>query len=266
MNAEPLMSSLSPPVVLCLSGHDPSGGAGIQADIEAIRALGAHPMTVVTALTAQDSRNVYQIFPQDPGAFRAQLEVILGDFSLSGVKLGLIGSAAIAEEILRFLERIPQVSVVMDPVLAAGGGLFLSDDTSLNLIRTAFLPRVSWLTPNVPELIRLSGHEELETAALTLIGRGAANILVTGTHLHEKDVVNRWYSSQRVKTWRWPRLPGDFHGSGCTLAAALAAALALDVSAVEALELAQAYTHSALKRAYPLGAGQWFPARSSFSV
>ena len=264
MNAEPSILPESPPVVLCLSGHDPSGGAGIQADIEAVRAMGAHPMTVVTALTAQDSRNVYRVFPQSSKAFREQLEVILGDFSLSGVKLGLVGSASIAEEILRFLEQIPGVSVVMDPVLAAGGGLALADELSLELVRTAFLPRVNWLTPNAPELLRLAAEDAVDAAALSLIQRGVKNVLVTGTHLDEQDVVNRWYSQGAIRTWHWPRLPFEFHGSGCTLAAALAAALALGYPEFKALELAQAYTHSVLKKAYRLGAGQWFPGRNGF--
>ena len=252
-----------PPAVLCLSGHDPTGGAGIQADIEAVRAFGAHPVTVVTALTAQDSRNVFQVYPQPPAAFKAQLQRLVADVEVSVVKIGLLGSVAVAEVILDLLETLGPIPVILDPILAAGGGSALADDPLFECLRDHLLPKTDWLTPNLPELYRLSGRDEPEAAADQLLLGGVRQLLVTGAHAPDAEVINHWFYSGGQKSWRWPRLSGDFHGSGCTLAAALAAALARGDPDFEAVERAQIYTQRVLSRAYPLGQGQWIPGRWS---
>lgn len=250
-----------PPVILSLSGHDPTGGAGIQADIEAIRALGGHPCTVITALTAQDSEDVAMVYPQDPDAFEAQCSLLLSDFRISAIKIGLLGSHVIARRVAKVIDQAGSIPVVLDPVLAAGGGTDLAGDMLLAVIRHEILPRSTWVTPNVPEVLRLGGSDSIEACVERLRNYGAQHILVTGTHAAESEVVNRWFGSDGVAEWRWARLPESYHGSGCTLAAALAAGVAGGLSDLDAVVQAQTLTYRALSGGYPLGRGQWFPRR-----
>jgi hydroxymethylpyrimidine/phosphomethylpyrimidine kinase len=250
-------------VVLCLSGHDPTGGAGVQADIEAVRALGAHPCSLITALTAQDSENVVAVYPQDPESFLAQGLLVLKDLDVAVIKIGLLGSHLIARKVVELIATAGNVPIVLDPVLAAGGGADLAGDMLVSVVRQEILPRSTWVTPNVPEARRLAGCSDLTVCAERLMALGAKNVLVTGTHEESASVVNRWYGPSGMKAWEWPRLPGDYHGSGCTLASALAAALAMGDTADVAASKAQALTYQALKSAYPLGRGQWFPDRRS---
>lgn len=251
----------SPPVVLCLSGHDPTGGAGIQADIESVRAMGAHPATLITALTAQDSENVVGLYPQDPDALMAQGLLLLRDLDVTVIKIGLLGSKSIALKVAELIEAAGPIPVVLDPVLAAGGGADLAGDRLLSVIRHEILPKVTWVTPNVPEARRLAGRTLLEECAERLMTWGVRHVMVTGTHDEGASVINRWYGSHGVTEWGWPRLPHEYHGSGCTLAAALAASIACGQGDAEAAYAAQSLTYGALKTAYPLGRGQWFPAR-----
>ena len=262
MNRTSSVPSKTSPVVLCLSGHDPTGGAGIQADIEAVRAMGAHPATLVTALTAQDSRNVVGVYPQDPEALMAQGVLLLRDFHVAVIKIGLLGSYKIAQKVAELIDMAGPVPVVLDPVLAAGGGTDLAGDHLLSVLRQDILPRVTWITPNVPEARRLAGRDDLAECAKRLMGMGVREVMITGTHDEGAAVINRWYGREGLTEWSWPRLPHDYHGSGCTLSAALAAGIACGLKDVEAAYAAQALTYAALESAYPLGHGQWFPARS----
>lgn len=265
---DPISSALSlpPPIVLCLSGHDPTGGAGIQADIEAVRTMGAHPATLVTALTAQDSENVVSVYPQDPEELMAQGLLLLQDLKVAVIKIGLLGSHAIARKVVELIDAAGPIPVVLDPVLAAGGGSDLAGDMLLAVIRQDILPRVTWVTPNVPEARRLTGRLAIGECAERLMAFGAQHVMVTGTHDEGTSVINRWYGPEGVTEWPWARLPHDYHGSGCTLAAALAAGLATGRGNAEAAYAAQALTYGALKAAYPLGRGQWFPNRSVASI
>lgn len=265
MNSISPVFNSSPPVVLCLSGHDPTGGAGIQADIEAIRAVGAHPATLVTALTAQDSQNVIGVYPQDPDALMAQGLLLLQDLNVVVIKIGLLGSHRIARKVAELIDIAGPIPVVLDPVLAAGGGTDLAGDQLLSVLRQEILPKVTWITPNVPEARRLAGRADLGECSEQLMALGARHVLVTGTHDAEALVINRWYGPDGMTEWSWPRLPHDYHGSGCTLAAALAAGLACGRGDGESAYAAQALTYDSLKAAYPLGQGQWFPFRSGAS-
>lgn len=266
MDSNPPVLPPSPPVVLCLSGHDPTGGAGIQADIEAIRAVGAHPATLVTALTAQDSQNVVGVYPQDPDALMEQALLLLQDLNVAVIKIGLLGSHRVARKVAELIDIAGPVPVVLDPVLAAGGGTDLAGNQLLSVLRQEILPRVTWITPNVPEARRLAGRAALGECAERLMVLGARHVMVTGTHEAGDLVVNRWYGPDGVTEWRWPRLPHDYHGSGCTLAAALAAGLACGRGNEASAYCAQALTYGALKAAYPLGRGQWFPSRTGVTT
>lgn len=250
-----------PPVVLCLSGHDPTGGAGVQADIEILRQLGCHPATVVTALTAQDTHDVQAIYPQDTESFLFQARLVLADLPVSAIKIGLLGSAGIAVAVARLIDEAGPLPVVLDPILAAGGGQELAGAALLQALLENLLPRATVVTPNIPEARRLTGHQAPADCAQALLDRGCLNVLLTGAHEDGFDVVNRWYHAGGMEETRWPRLPGNYHGSGCTLAAALAGALARGLPWPDAIALAQRVTWEALRNGYPLGGGQWLPGR-----
>lgn len=250
-----------PPVVLCLSGHDPCGGAGVQADIETLAALGCHAATVVTCLTVQDTRNVMGIIPQNPDDLRRQAEAVLQDMPVAAIKIGLIGDAALAETIARLIAAQPDIPVVLDPVLAAGGGASLAGEELLQSIQQHLLPLTSWITPNSLEARRLAGLVDLENCAQWLLARGCRYVLITGGHEDRPDVVNTLYSHTLQESYRWRRLPHEYHGSGCTLAAALAGFLARGANPMAAVHEAQRYTVQTLEAAFKPGQGQHVPRR-----
>ncbi|MEN8174547.1 MAG: hydroxymethylpyrimidine/phosphomethylpyrimidine kinase [Pseudomonadota bacterium] len=255
-------NAAQPPVVLAIGGHDPSGGAGIQADIETIAALGGHAVTVVTALTVQDTQDVRQLRAVDAGFVRAQLEALFDDFPLRTAKLGLAGSVEAVQEVARLLKLHSGVRLVLDPVLAAGGGRELSNAELRDALLDLLLPRTFLATPNSRELQRLSGESDMDAGAARLLRRGCRHLLVSGGHLEGEAVVNRLYSADGgYAEWRWDRLEGEYHGSGCTLAAACAVLLARDLPVKMAVRLAQAYTQDALARAIRPGRGQAIPRR-----
>jgi hydroxymethylpyrimidine/phosphomethylpyrimidine kinase len=250
------------PVVLCLSGHDPGGGAGIQADIEAVAAQGAHALTVITAHTVQDSRDVARVVAADPALLAAQVEALLADFRPRAVKIGLLGDPAQAA-VLAALVRRAGVPAVLDPVLRAGGGAELSSPALVEALRRQLLPVVEVATPNAAEARRLAPHaRSLEDCGAALLALGARHVLVTGGDEPGEAVVNHWFAAGRApRRFAWPRLPERFHGAGCTLASAIAAHLALGRPVGEALEDAQAWTHRALGAAFAAGGGRRIPGR-----
>ncbi len=255
----------APPAVLCFAASDPTGGAGVQADLLTIGSLGCHPLSVLTGLTAQDTRGVAALQPVEPAWIARQAEVVLADIPVAAFKLGVLGSAANAAAVAAVLAAHPRVPVVMDPVLASGRGDALSDEDTLRAMRERLLPGVTVLTPNSVEarrLVRAAPDAPLERCARELLSLGCAHVLVTGTHEPGDDVVNVLYGKDgSPRAWRWPRLAGEFHGSGCTLAAALAAHLAKGLDTASAAEAAQAYTWKALDAGFRAGGGQFLPNR-----
>jgi hydroxymethylpyrimidine/phosphomethylpyrimidine kinase len=252
-----------PPIVLCFSGHDPTGGAGLQADIETLSALGCRPCTVVTALTAQDTSNVVTILPQNKFDFLQQSRLLIADLPVSVVKIGLLGSSEIAMAVVELLKaELTGIPVVLDPVLAAGGGTPLAKEDLLDIIRHQLLPLTFVSTPNIPEARQLSVMESPDECATVLMGFGCQQVFITGTHSSSAEVVNRLYGPQGMKSWQWPRLPHEYHGSGCTLASALAAGLANGLAMELACLQAQQFTWDSLATGFPLGKGQWLPNRT----
>ncbi len=253
----------SPPVVLCFSGHDPTGGAGLQADIETLIRSGCHPCTVVTALTAQDTTNLHEVWPQNPGDFVKQARLVIADFRVAAVKVGLLGSVGIARAVGELLScELAGIPVVLDPVLAAGGGKTVAREDLIETIRRVLLPLSLVLTPNIPEARTLSGGlESPDDCAAELLRLGCRHVLITGAHGIEAEVVNRLYGSGEAYSWRWQRLPHEYHGSGCTLAAALAGGLAHGLVVKEAAWEAQQFTWASLESGYALGCGQYLPNR-----
>lgn len=260
---DPQMGSPLPPVVLCFSGHDPTGGAGVHADIEAIVAAGCHAASAVTCLTVQDTHDVKRLSPTDPKLFKQQAEAVLNDLPVAAIKIGLIGDVAICREIAELVAQYRDIPVVLDPVLAAGGGRDLSGEALLESMRTDLLPQIYLATPNSVEARRISGKEELSEAAPEMLSLGCKHILITGTHEQSAKVTNTLYSRSAEETYslEWPRLTGSYHGSGCTLSAAIAARIALGQPINQAVTEAQEYTWQTLDQANSFGSGQAIPNR-----
>jgi len=253
---------MSRPVVLCFSGHDPSGGAGIQADIEAIASHRCHAASIVTALTEQDSRNVKKLIPQRPEDIVSQAETLLTDFKVAAFKIGLIGDVGVAQAIARVLRQYPNIPVVLDPVLAAGGGTELAGRQLIDVIVSELLPLTTLLTPNSDEARRLTGQTDLADCARWLQQRGAEYVLITGTHENSELVHNRLFMPDNLdQTFNWERLPHHYHGSGCTLASSIAALLAQGLEMFTAVNEAQEFTWQSLAAAYLPGHGQHNPDR-----
>jgi hydroxymethylpyrimidine/phosphomethylpyrimidine kinase len=257
------MSHSPPPIVLCFSGHDPTGGAGLHADIEAIAAAGAHAASAVTCLTVQDTHDVMQLNPTDHILFRQQALAVLNDLPVAAIKIGLIGSVDICREIVELIAKHSHLPVIFDPVLAAGGGSSLAGDELLACIRSDLLPLVFLATPNSEEARRLSGREHLADAASEILSMGCNNLLITGAHEKSDEVINTLYqgSVEKSQSLEWPRLPHNYHGSGCTLASAIAARISLGLPLPQAVSEAQKYTWNSLERANKFSSGQALPNR-----
>lgn len=248
--------------VLTIGGHDPSGGAGIQADIETLGALRVHSYTLITALTAQDTTNVMAIWPQTPTALLHQARILLADVAIDVVKIGMLATADLARAVRTILNELSRVTVVLDPVLAAGGGAALANAELIDTIREQLLPKTTVLTPNGPELATLTGGSEPAAAAVKIHQWGCPWTLLTGGHDVGEQGTNRLYHrGELVYTESWPRRARQFHGSGCTFAAAVAGYLARGCGIPEAARGAQAYTQGAITTAIEVGRGQSLPNR-----
>ena len=253
------------PVVLCFSGHDPSGGAGIQADIEAIAASGAHAITVTTALTVQDSVNVEKVLPVSPQTLVDSALCLLEDMPVACFKIGMLGDVAIADAVADLIKQYPHVPVVLDPVLVSGAGTSLADSLLLSTIQESLLPLVTLTTPNSLEAKQLTNRDSLDDCAQQLLKNGCKHVLITGTHVDTSDVINTLYSVGKSESFIVERLAGQYHGSGCTLASSIAAQLALGVDISRAVKTGIGYTWQTLKHARPLGKGQRIPNRFFYS-
>lgn len=253
----------SRPIVLCLSGHDPSGGAGLQADIEALIAQGCHAAPAVTALTVQDTVNVSDFRVLDREWVLAQACAVIADLPVSAVKLGMLGSVEMVETVLEIMQGLPGVPLVCDPVLRAGGGGALGKDEVGYAMRERLLPVAIIATPNLPEARILAELPEgtADECAEKLLPF-CRNLLITGGHGDEAEVHNRLYTEDGERhTFTCQRLPGSYHGSGCTLASTLAGRLALGEALPSAVRSALDYTWRTLRDAEQPGHGQFVPRR-----
>ena len=256
--------------MLVFSGSDPSGGAGIQADIQSISAMGAHPLPIITALTVQDNNRVYAVHPVAAMLLRQQAQALTSKIKISAVKIGIVGNRANAETIAEIVKELrlhqPDLPVVLDPVLASGHGDALAVENALDAI-APLLSLATLITPNLPEAAALCGDiQQPDLQAAALLRRGCQHVLIKGGHSTDAMIVNQWFTQGDSRTWNWPRVPGAFHGTGCTLAAAIAALLAKNErgnNMVEAIEAAQAYCHQSLISSYAIADGQRIPNRSA---
>jgi hydroxymethylpyrimidine/phosphomethylpyrimidine kinase len=262
------MSSNAPPAVLSFAASDPTCGAGLQADLLTLAAHGCHPLTVATALTVQDTVGVEDLQPLDGGWVIDQARALLEDIPVAAFKIGLLGSVEAISAVAEILSDYPATPVVFDPVLASGRGDAFADEDAVDAMLQMLLPLTDILTPNSLEARRLAqdlgsgGTPTLAECARRLIGTGCAHVLVTGTHEHGARVTNTLYGSHGpIRSDAWERLPGSYHGSGCTLASAIAANLAWGMALPEAVRAAQHYTWNSLAQGFRPGMGQFIPQR-----
>ena len=253
----------NPPVVMAISGADPTGGAGIQADIETIASLGCHTAPIISSVTAQNTTNVIDVAQINEHFLIEQARAILEDMNVDAIKIGLIANENIAMAIHTLLIDYSEIPVVLDPIIVAGGGKRLANDDAVAAINTLLVPLSKIVTPNSEEARMLAPEGDTLTAcAMALLERGAHNVLITGTHEQSNEVCNVLYGNHRKLDSRtWPRLAGQFHGSGCTLASAIAANLAHGQDIVSASHQAQQFTFNSLEAAHQLGMGQQIPNR-----
>lgn len=255
-----------PPIVLTFAASDPSGGAGMQADLLTLASMGCHPLSVITALTVQDTLGVEGVMPIDSDWVADQARALLEDMPVDAFKIGVLGSVENIVAVAEIISDYPDVPLVLDPVLASGRGDELATDEMTHALREVLLPQTTILTPNSMEVRRLADIDDEEPSlaicAARLVDGGCEYVLVTGTHEATPQVVNTLYGkSGIVRTDAWPRLPHSYHGSGCTLASAIAAMLANGLELPEAVREAQDYTWHALEKAYRPGMGQHLPDR-----
>lgn len=258
----------APPIVLVFAASDPTGGAGIQADIMTLSSMGCHPLSVVTAVTAQDTLGVEGVLPIDADWVEDQARAVLEDMPVAAFKIGLVGSVENVAIIAEIVSDYPDIPLVLDPVLASGRGDELANEEVLGAMREMLLPQTTVLTPNSMEARRLAEEDddeeapELAICAQRLIAQGCEYVLVTGTHENTSKVINTLYGENgQIRSDRWERLPGSYHGSGCTLASAIAANLANGLDIADAVRDAQEYTWQALAAGFRPGMGQFLPDR-----
>jgi hydroxymethylpyrimidine/phosphomethylpyrimidine kinase len=242
--------------VLVVAGSDSGGGAGIQADIKTITALGGFAMTAVTALTAQDTLRVHAVHAVPAAFVRAQMECVLDDIGADAIKTGMLGDAAMVDVVAEVLERKARgVPLVIDPVVAATSGFPMLDEAAIAEVKRRLLPLAVLMTPNAPEAELLGGmavrdEAAMHTAAAALLTLGVPAVLLTGGHLPGDEVVDMLATDAGVEVFRAPRIATRHtHGTGCTLASAVAAGLAQGLGLRDAVARARAYVRAAIAAA-----------------
>jgi hydroxymethylpyrimidine/phosphomethylpyrimidine kinase len=248
--------------VLIIAGSDSGGGAGIQADIKTVTMLDAFAMTAVTALTAQNTEGVFGVLPIPPDFIRQQIEVVLDDLGADALKTGMLHDAAVIATVAAVIaDRAAGVPVVVDPVMVAKGGAPLIEDGAIGALKRLLVPKASVLTPNLPEAEILAGHAiadliAMKETAVEMLGLGCRAVLLKGGHLSGDIVYDVLATASGVRVWDSPRIDSRHtHGTGCTLASAIAAGLAQGMAIEPAVERARAYVQRAITSAPGLGHG-----------
>ncbi len=247
--------------VLIIAGSDSGGGAGIQADIKTVTALGGYAATAITALTAQDTNTVHEIFPVPAAFVRRQIEVVLADIGADAIKTGMLNDADVIQAISETLAAWPGIPLVVDPVMVAKGGASLLGPGTLDLLRTTLIPRATLLTPNLPEAELLTGlsirsRDDMRRAAEQLLKLGPRAVLLKGGHLEGKSISDLLLTPDGEDRFDGPRIDTrSTHGTGCTLASGIATGLAQGLGLDEAVARARAYVVEALRRAPGFGHG-----------
>jgi hydroxymethylpyrimidine/phosphomethylpyrimidine kinase len=248
--------------VLIIAGSDSGGGAGIQADIKTVTMLDAFAMTAVTALTAQNTEGVFGVLPISPAFIRQQIEIVLDDIGADALKTGMLHDAAVIETVAAVIsERAAAVPLVVDPVMVAKGGAPLIEEGAIGALKRLLLPRAAVLTPNLPEAEILAGHTidnlaAMQATAMELLAQGCRAVLLKGGHLPGDTVYDVLAIAAGLRVWDSPRIDSRHtHGTGCTLASAIAAGLAQGMAIEPAVERARVYVQRAIASAPGLGHG-----------
>jgi hydroxymethylpyrimidine/phosphomethylpyrimidine kinase len=249
--------------VLIVAGSDSGGGAGIQADIKTVTMLGGYAATAVTALTAQNTQGISGVLDVPPEFVAQQMAAVLDDIGADAVKTGMLGGAGVIEAVAAVLERLaPTVPLVLDPVMVAKVGRKLLDDQAHDALMTRLVPRATLLTPNIPEAeilagIRIGNADAMIAAGRALLAAGAKAVLVKGGHLDHPDVIDILIDASGIETFTGRRIATQHsHGTGCTLASAIATGLAQGMPLRDAASRAIAYVREAIAQAPGLGHGQ----------
>jgi hydroxymethylpyrimidine/phosphomethylpyrimidine kinase len=248
------------PVILTIAGFDPSGGAGIAADLKTFAAYNCYGVAAITALTIQNTQGASAVHPLDATLLRKSIEALIQDESIKAVKIGMLANRANAEVVGGFLEANPTIPSVLDPVIRSSSGLELVDAPGLDFLRSHLLSRVTVITPNLDEASVLTGMkvesvEEMKAAAQKLVEMGARAVVVTGGHLEK--AIDVFYDGSKLETFVGERVkPDNTHGTGCTFSSAVAANLALGRQLYDSAMLAKAYVTEAIRKAYATGRGR----------
>ena len=265
MSNEPVTGS--PPVVLTFAPTDPSGGGGLQADLLTLASMGCHALTVVTAITVQDTTGVEGVLPMEAEWVADQARCLLEDMPVDAFKIGALASVENIAAVAEILADYPDVPLILDPTLTGGGGDAQAAEAMRHALRDLLLPQTTIATVNGHELALLAENDdegEVATAdaAARLCAAGCEFVLVTGTHDASREIVNTLYNKGGVvRSDRWARLPGPFAGAGVTLSAAIAATLANGLELADAVREAQEYAWNALRKGYRPGMGRFLPDR-----
>ena len=248
-------------VALTIAGSDSGGGAGIQADLKAFMAMGCHGLSAIAALTAQNTRGVVAIHRPPRRFLRAQLDALFDDFDIAALKIGMLGTVPVIETVADVLERRDARNIVLDPVMIATSGARLSERRAVEALRSRLLPLADVVTPNLPEAETLLGRAianpaDQRAAAEALLPFVRGSVLLKGGHLPGDVLTDVWMArTGDERSWRHERRPFDAHGTGCTLAAAIAARLAHGDAMVDAVDAGIGFLQRALARAYAPGRG-----------
>ncbi len=247
--------------VLVIAGSDSGGGAGIQADIKTITALGGYAATAITAITVQNTIGVHRVHPLPIDLIEAQARAVLDDIGADAIKIGMLGGAGLVEMVARLLADYPDIPVIVDPVMTAKGGQTLLEDDGVRALRAHLLPRAALLTPNAPEAAALTGFDvrttdDLRRTGTMLLEAGADAVLMKGGHIDGASVIDLLLTRQSETRFEGPRIASRHtHGTGCTMASACAVGIAQGLALPDAVARAYAYTAEAIRRAPGLGAG-----------
>ncbi|HEU5483118.1 MAG TPA: bifunctional hydroxymethylpyrimidine kinase/phosphomethylpyrimidine kinase [Sphingomicrobium sp.] len=241
--------------ILIIAGSDSGGGAGIQADIKTVTMLGGHATTAVTAITAQNTLGVDGVHPVPAEMIVAQIDAIIGDIGVDAVKIGMVPSAFAAEAIANRLRHLEKVPIVFDPVMVATSGAALADDATVAAFGK-LMDIATIVTPNLPELHRLTSEEDPVAAALHLVGEHGCAVLIKGGHEEGDALADALIETDNLTSWQGQRIDTEStHGTGCTLASAIACFLGQGDSLISAVERARTFVRVALLEAPGLGKG-----------
>src|SRR5215210_2296483 len=245
--------------ILIIAGSDSGGGAGIQADIKTVTMLGGHAMTAVTAITAQNTVGVTAVHPVPTEIILAQIDAVVGDIGVDAVKIGMIGSAFAAEQVALRLEALkadqPDLPIVFDPVMVATSGAALADEATIAAFGR-LMAVATIATPNLPELKRLTSEEDSVAAALHLVSDHGCAVVIKGGHEEGEALADALIETDNMTSWQGQRIATtSTHGTGCTLASAIAVFLAEGSSLTDAVGRAREFVRVALREAPGLGGG-----------